>query len=311
MPGRKSIPPSARIIDLLPDWMRELKAENRSPATLGQYRKMLTYFCRWLSPDGDEHHCTTRVGEVDTKMLQEYFGFCYGIWAESSVLASHIVLSAFFRFCVSYDELENSPMKAIKRPHPASKLTPVLTEAQIRAILATTEGKDFRSKRDYAIIRLFLATGMRLAELQQLYLADVELDRGVLHIRRGKGGGDRLVGAGPRVMRSLSQYIHLRTRHKDSHLPELWLGKRGPMAYGTVRDMVSTRAKAAGLDGVHPHLFRHWFAHGYLAGGGNESDLLQLAGWKDSRQLRERYGASLATERALDNAHKLGIGERW
>jgi integrase len=63
--------------------------------------------------------------------------------------------------------------------------------------------------------------------------------------------------------------------------------------------MLKRRAREAGIPpGMHPHLFRHTFAHMYLAGGGQERDLMQLAGWR-SRTMLSRYGKSAATERAL------------
>jgi integrase len=63
--------------------------------------------------------------------------------------------------------------------------------------------------------------------------------------------------------------------------------------------MIGRRAEEAGLVGIHPHVFRHAFAHAWLAAGNSESALMRVAGWK-SRSMLQRYGASLADERARE-----------
>jgi integrase len=73
--------------------------------------------------------------------------------------------------------------------------------------------------------------------------------------------------------------------------------------------MMERRGIQAGIPGLHPHQLRHTFAHEYLAEGGNEGDLMMLAGWK-SRQMLGRYGASAAAQRARDAYHRLGVGDR-
>ena len=80
---------------------------------------------------------------------------------------------------------------------------------------------------------------------------------------------------------------------------------------GSIR-CVRRRAVQAGYprDAVRPHLFRHTRAHQHLADGGAEGDLMQTMGWSD-RSMIDRYGASLAQSRALADAHRRGLDDRY
>lgn len=313
MPSKHQ-PPSSRLIDMEATWILEMQAEHKSARTIQTYTWALRTFCIWLSRDGEYAHCSTTVVEASRAVLVRYFAWLYETKAETTTLVSHIGLSSFFKLCIAYDELQegDSPMQYVKRPRPAAPETPILSDEHIRTLLASCErGRAFKDKRDYAILRVFLATGMRLAELQALQLLDVNLTAGTVHIQKGKGGRERTTAIGIQVRRALGQYLHARTRHHSAHLPGLWLSQRGGFHLSGIRVMVYRRAKEAGITGVHPHAFRHWFAHGFLSAGGNESDLLTLAGWRDSKMVRERYGASRAKERAIDAHHRLGIGEKF
>lgn len=197
---------------------------------------------------------------------------------------------------VEEEEISSSPMAKMRRPTVPEHPVPVIVIEDLRKLLKVCEGKSFENRRDAAIIRLFIATGIRLAEMAGITTADVDLDERAVLVT-GKGDRSRWVTIGDRATDALDRYERERRRHRLAQLDAYWLGIRGGLTDSGIDQLVRRRAAEADVEDLHAHRFRHTFAHRWLAAGGAEGDLQELAGWR-SPQMLARYGASARSERA-------------
>ena len=188
-------------------------------------------------------------------------------------------------------------MARTRPPKIPEKPVPVLADDDMRRLLADCSGKDFRDRRDLAIIRLFLDTGMRLEGMASLRCSprdpeasDVGLRSRVARIT-AKGCRERSCPSAPKPPGTSTGTSRVHAGHPRAADAWLWLGTKGRLTASGVYQMIKDREAAVGLPDLHPHQLRHAFSHDWLANGGSEGDLIRLAGWK-SRAMLTRYAAN-------------------
>jgi site-specific recombinase XerD len=293
-----------RLQDLQRSFLRHLRAEGRSPATLRLYGQAVTFFCRWLESQGRD----ATLDEMNRAAIREWLALLSDTHEPGTVKVRYRGLHRFCSWLVDEQELPENPMGTLSPPILKMKPVPLVSDEELAALLRACSGKEFNDRRDEALIRLLLDCGVRVSEACGLRVDQLDLDQGMA-IVLGKGNKVRPVYFGARTARALDRYLRMRRSHRWAHLDALFLTQRGALSPDGARERIKIRGAMAGIDDLHPHRFRHTFAHDFLMSGGQERDLKRLAGWSSDVML-ERYGASAADARAKAAAQRMKRGDR-
>lgn len=285
-------PAGLPIDDLIGDFERTLRSQRKAHKTIVAYTDAARRFATWLAANG----LPTSVDAINRRHVEAWMIDQIEHTSPSTAAGRYRYLQQFWRWVIAEGERADSPMAGMSPPTIPERPVPVYERDELRALLHVTEGRGFEERRDHALIRMFIATGVRLGEMAGMTLDALARDeQAVLVI--GKGDRGRWVPYSDKAATALDRYLRDRRRHPQAALEALWIGQRGALSSSGITQVLRRRAKQAGLSGVRPHRFRHDAAHRALDAGMAEGDLQELMGWR-SPQMLARYGASARSERA-------------
>ncbi|HXC80302.1 MAG TPA: tyrosine-type recombinase/integrase [Trebonia sp.] len=283
-------------------YRRFLAAEGKSGDTIGGYRRALQLLSRHL-PDGVTLETMTAV-HVAGWLEAGRDG-----WAHSTLASYSRRARTYCLWAHRAGYADANPMSVLKpvREHLAETVIP--DPGDIRKVADLLgRGRDFESRRDWAIVCLLAEAGTpRATELAELTADCLDLRHDQLRFW-GKGGLERTIPLGAATCRALTLYLRARAQHRCAGLPWLFLGRKGKMTRHGVRQMLGRRCRQAGVKAIPPHHFRHLTAHTFMDRGGSEADAMKLYGWR-TPLMASHYGASAAGARAVRHAREMSIGD--
>lgn len=278
--------------DLIQNHAYCLTAEGRSQKTIDWYAANLKRFLRFLK----NHDMPVSVGDIGIPEVRRFIHHLQSEvvrWEDSpnisdsgrlspfSVQGYVRTIKAFWSWLLEEDYIEENPMSRLKLPRVPRKVIATYTPEQIQEIIQSLDRKTPTGFRNYTVILLLLDTGIRLSELTNLEIEDIDFGQSSMLIS-GKGNKERTVPFGIQVRRTLWRYARnyraCPVSPKEQHF---FLSGNGlPLQPRSVQSIIKRIGEKAGITGVRnsPHTLRHTFAKMYLMEGGDIFSLQKILG---------------------------------
>jgi site-specific recombinase XerD len=246
---------------------QSLERENLTPKTIQAYTS-------------DLKRISGFVPDLETATLADLQG-AFTSLAEEGVAAGSrnrmlAALRKFYGSLTATGQREDDPTVGLERAKTVKQLPVVLTGEEIDKLrIAAAAGTKFYRKRDTAIIALLAGSGLRRNELASLEVSDIDLERGCVFVRFGKGRKQRVVPIWGAMLEAVREHVE--------DLPEgspLWPSQHGGrLTPGGIWRLIKRLAKKAGLDHrVAPHSLRHSCATAMHAGGKDLDTIKKMMG---------------------------------
>ena len=202
----------------------------------------------------------------------------------SSLRISMVHWKIFFRFLVARQVTLVDPAEPLLPPNGDLHLPETLNEQHIASLLESVDVSKSLGRRDRAILEVFYASGLRLSELCQAKLENLDLDENFIRVT-GKGNKTRLVPVGGRACEAVNDYLKNERPNLVKKNTKSWIFlsvRGGHLSPERVREIVKQRAAAAGIEqNIYPHLLRHSFATHLLQNGADLRVIQDMLGHAD------------------------------
>ncbi|MGI9086673.1 MAG: site-specific tyrosine recombinase XerD [Chthoniobacterales bacterium] len=244
-------------------------------------RRSLSEFAEWIAGARKIFD----PAKITQPLVSEYLGALKrrGL-AASSIKLVVVALKIFFRFLLAQKRIKRDPTETLNLPRIERYLPETLNELQVEQLLESIKTTQPRGLRDRAIIELLYASGLRISELANARLENLNFEERILRVT-GKGNKTRLVPVGGKACEALAAYLSAERPKlvKARTGSEIFLSARGTkLTTSRLWQIVKERARQSGLEqNIYPHLLRHSFATHLLGNGADLRIIQELLGHAD------------------------------
>jgi len=251
-----------------------------SDRTLSAYQRDLGKLLAFLEERGHEE-----PPDITPQDLRDFvFHLKDSGLAATSIRRTLSSIRGYFAFLLEEGVLSVDPSERLESPRAWRKLPDVLSVEEVEKILEAPNPDHAMYWRDRSILEVLYATGMRVSEMVELMINNLDLDEGVCTVF-GKGSKERVVPLGGPARTALDRYLREVRIRLDSGKGKgrVFLNQRGtPLSRASIWDFVKKYAALSGVQlAVSPHTFRHSFATHLLEGGADLAAVQELLGHAD------------------------------
>jgi integrase/recombinase XerC len=243
---------------LLSDFLAQLTIEKRaSQHTVKNYKRDLSCLSNYC--ESKSISLWTDLKQTD---IRSYMASRHRQGLSSTSLQRELsAIRSFFNFLLKNQLTDNNPGQYIKAPKNTRKLPKTLDVDQIKSLLEAGANSTIEI-RDLAMFELFYSSGIRLSELAQLNLTDIDLTDKSLMVRSGKGGKSRMLPIGSKAVAAINTWLEHRIKSITSTETALFISTRGTrLGQRSIELRLKQWCKKKGIaENIHPHMLRHSFA---------------------------------------------------
>lgn len=248
-----------------------------SKHTRSAYQRDLDYLQGYCSEQG-----ITTWSDLDGRQLRGFVAWRHRQGIGGTSLQRNLsAIRSFYRYLLKEGRVKNNPAEGIIAPKSARKLPKLLDVDQTIQLIEINE-EDALAIRDRAMLELIYSSGLRLAELVNLNLNNIDFDDRIVTVT-GKGNKTRIVPVGQHAIKAIKRWLKKRTAMINESEPALFISQRGKrISPRSVQDRLKQWAIKQGLPvHVHPHMLRHSFASHLLESSGDLRAVQELLGHAD------------------------------
>ena len=288
-----------RFTPLVQQFLDYLRLEKHfSDYTVKSYGADLIQFGQFLAGEIGQHNADPpgnvvipdspasldeKQAKVEPLQIREFLAYLYAQnYTKSTTARKLATLRSFYKFLIRKGTVATSPLAQIRTPKQEKRLPKCLDLEQVQKLLEAPGDSDVLSARDKAMLEVLYSSGIRVSELVELKMSDIDLNEGVLRVL-GKGRKERLTPIGSQAIKAMQKYFEYRNadpRFKMEGDTRVFLNKHGePLSTRSVRRKLDKYLVSAGLDpGISPHTLRHSFATHLLNNGADLRSVQELLG---------------------------------